>query len=95
MSAFTCHHEAGHAILWWYFGGCIEEVQALSPADFSKGKVLRDSRGAIIPALGNTVVNKDFLKRFCYDVVVDIAFIGAIAGVVNESIYSNEPVCKS
>jgi len=48
----TCHHEAGHALVRWYFGYRTSRVVVLSPEQIFAGKQLRNSRGKLIPCEG-------------------------------------------
>lgn len=48
----TCHHEAGHALVRWYFGYGTDRAMVQTYEEYRAGKRVRDRRGRLVTCEG-------------------------------------------
>lgn len=102
----TCHHEAGHALVRWYFGHGTDRAVVLTVEEVRAGKLIEGWRGEPHAAEGSVVgyliheppfgptpqpfLNEALERR--REVARDIALIDCAAGIMAEAAYSRAGV---
>lgn len=102
----TCHHEAGHALVRWYFGHGTDRAVVLTVEEVRAGKLIKGWRGEPHAAEGSVVGYpiheppfgptpqpfRDDVLEHRREVARDIALIDCAAGIMAEAAHSRASV---